>query len=311
MTKGTKSFLNFLFFICAAGGAASIAYAHLLIFEYTLLIPTGVVLVFAFAVAVAQKAGSDGEAAEHYAESIYFLGFLFTLVSLAALFYKLGSGGLGSGLTESMPGLKASQLMALSTKTIEETFAYIGIAVTTSVAGVLLRNIVRSKYLKNNPGGQGDIESAVIQLKQIAEGMNGGFSDTMTAIGEYFEQRKDLAGQMKKKEKAYVDGLENFTEVIDRFSKRLDEVEKGLLGSAESLGNSLKKQADGISQADEGLRSLADRLRSLKSETDTIDLKGTADQVAAFGRETGELNAVLDSLIDIIERKVDSMRRAG
>jgi len=311
MTKGTKSFLNFLFFISAAGGAASIVYAHLIVYEYSLLIPTSVVVVFAFAVAIAQKAGSDGEIAEHYAESIYFLGFLFTLVSLAALFYKIGSGGLGSGLTESMPSLKASQLMALSTKTIEETFTYIGIAVTTSVAGVLLRNIVRSKFLKNNPGGQDNLESAVIQLKQIAEGMNGGFSDTMTAIGSYFEQRQDLAGKLKKKEKAYVDGLENFTETIDRFSKRLNEVEKGLLGSAESLADNLKKQAEGISSADQGLRGLTDRLHSLKSDTDTIDLKGTADHVAAFGRETGELNSVLDSLIDIIERKVDILRKAG
>ncbi|MCK5737358.1 MAG: hypothetical protein KAH21_12810, partial [Spirochaetaceae bacterium] len=282
MTKGTKSFLNFLFFISAAAGSASIVYAHLIIYEYALLIPTGVVLIFAFAVTIAQKAGSDGEAAEHYADSIYFLGFLFTLVSLAALFYKLGSGGLGSSLP-------ASQLMALSTKTIEETFAYIGIAVTTSVAGVLLRNIVRSKYLKNNPGGQDDIGSAVVQLKQIAEGMNGGFSDTMSAIGSYFEQRKDLAGQMKKKEKAYVDGLEKFTDTIDRFSKRLDEVEKGLLDSAESLGNNLKKQADGISSADQSLRGLTDRLHSLKNDTNSIDLKSTANEVAAFGRETGEL----------------------
>lgn len=280
-------------------------------FDYSFLLPTGAVVLFAFAAAIAQKAGSDGEAAEHYADSIYFLGFLFTLVSLAALFYRLGAGGLGGADETPTAGLKASRLIALSTETIEDTFAYIGIAVTTSVAGVLFRNIVRSKYLKNNSGGQSDLESAVVQLKQIAEGMNGGFSDTMGAIGAYFEQRKDLAGQIKKKEKAYVEGLENFTDAVDRFAKRLGEVEKGLLGSAESLGGNLKKQAEGIKDADEGLRSLIDRLRSLKIETDTIDLKSTADQVAAFGRETGELNSVLDSLIDIVERKVDRMRRAG
>ena len=179
------------------------------------------------------------------------------------------------------------------------------------MAGVLLRNIVRSWFLKNNPGTNGDLESAVVQLKQIAEGMNGGFTDTMSAIGSYFEQRKDLAGVMKEKEKNYVEGLETFTDAVNRFSKRLGEVEKGLLGSAESLGLQLEKQAEGIGAVDDSLKSLSDRLRSLRNDTDTIDLKRTADRVASFSRETGELNAVLDSLIDIIENKVDSLRRDG
>ncbi len=306
MTKGTKSFLNFLFFICALGGGLSIFYSDLLITEYALLLPVAAVVLFGLVVAVAQKAGTDGEAAEHYAESIYFLGFLFTLVSLATLFYRMGSGGLGSASE-----LTASRQLVLSTRILEDTFSYIGIAVTTSVAGVLLRNIVRSQFLKNNPGGRGDLESAVLQLKQIAEGMNGGFSDTMGAIGAYFEQRKDLAGVIKKKEKNYVEGLENFTDAVNRFSKKLGDVEKNLLDSSETLGRHLEKQAEGIGAIDDGLKSFSQRLHSLKNDAETIDLKGTADQVAAFSRETGELNAVLDSLIDIIERKVDSLRKAG
>lgn len=322
MTKGTRSFLNFLFFVCAVGGGLSIFYSDLLISEYALLIPTAAVVLFAFSVAAAQKAGTDAESAEHYAESIYFLGFFFTLVSLATLFYRMGAGGLGSsaagiiggtaGEGEAVSaGLTASRQLQLSTEILENTFSYIGIAVTTSVAGVLLRNIVRSKFLKNNPGGQGDFESAVMQLKLIAEGMNGGFTDTMSAIGAYFEQRKDLAGVIRKKEEAYVDGLENFTDAVNRFSRKLGEVEKDLLGSAETLGRHLEKQAEGIGAVDESLKSFADRIHSLKNDSDAIDLQGTADQLASFSRETGELNAVLDSLIDIIERKVDSLRRAG
>jgi len=316
MTKGTKSFLNFLFFICAVGGGVSIFYSDLLISEYALLLPITAVVLFAFSVAIAQKAGTDAESAEHYAESIYFLGFLFTLVSLATLFYRMGAGGLGSAVPgisgeAASAGLTASRQLLLSTEILENTFSYIGIAVTTSVAGVLLRNIIRSKFLKNNPGGQGDFESAVLQLKLIAEGMNGGFSDTMSAIGSYFEERKDLAGVIKKKEKNYVEGLENFTVAVNSFSRRLGEVEKDLLGSAETLGRHLEKQAEGIAAVDGGLKSFSDRLHSLKNDTDAIDLKGTSEQLASFSRETGELNAVLDSLIDIIERKVDSLRRAG
>jgi|GEM_PF-3201049 len=313
MTGGTKSFLNFLFFICAAGGSLSIFYSDLLVPEAALLLPVAAVVLFALVVAIAQKSGSDTDSAEHYAESIYFLGFLFTLVSLATLFYRMGTGGLGSAVENDVvsQGLTASRQMLLSTEIIEDTFFCIGIAVSTSIAGVFLRNIVRSKFLRNYSGGTSDMESAVSHLQQIAEGMNGGFTDTMTAITAYFEQRKDLAGVMRKKEKAYVEGLESFTDAVNRFSRKLGEVEKDLLGSAESLGRHLEKQAEGIGAADESLQSFSDRLRSLKNDTDSLNLKETADQVASFSRETSELNAVLDSLIDIIEHKVDKLRRAG
>lgn len=312
MNKGTKSFLNFMFFVSAVGGGAAIIAGNQIDFDYAFLLPTLAVVVFALIVGIAQKPGADGESAEHYADSIYFLGFLFTLVSLATLFYRLGSGGLGSALSPDAEGsLQTSQLMNLSTRMIEETFSLIGIAVTTSVAGVLLRNIVRSWFLKSHPGGEADISTAVAELKKIAEGMGGGFTDTMGAIGTYFEERKDLAGKIRKKEEAYLKGLDTFTDAVDRFSRRLEEVEKTLLSSSGTLGENLKQQAEGIRSTDESLRSLSDRFRSIKSDSEAINLKAAADEVAAFGRETGELNAVLDSLIDIVERKVDTLRRAG
>jgi methyl-accepting chemotaxis protein len=321
MTRGTRAFLNFMFFIAALGGSALIIYSRMLEPEVANFGPTSVVVIFALMVAIAQKAGADGELSEHYADSIYFLGFLFTLVSLATLFYRMGEGGLGSSLAGAVGAsgdaeemsltLLESQRFALSTKMIEETFSLIGIAVTTSVAGVLMRNLVRSWFLKDHSGGNGDMEAAVSEHRKISEGMSGGFSDTMGAIGSYFEERKDLAGQMKKKEKAYVNGLENFTETIDRFSSRLSEVEKKLLESSESLGNNLKRQAEGIGSTDESLRSLSAGLQSLKADAEAINLKKTVDELATFGRETGELNAVLDSLIDIVERKVDTMQKAG
>lgn len=318
MTRGTRAFLNFMFFIAAVGGAAMIVYSRMLLPEVANFGPTVVVVLFALMVAVAQKAGADGELSEHYADSIYFLGFLFTLISLATLFYRIGEGGLGSGLAGGTEGsgdisltLLESQRFSLSTRMIEETFSLIGVAITTSVAGVLMRNLVRSWFLKSNAGGNSDMEAMVSELKKIAEGMSGGFVDSMEAIGNYFEERKDLAGQIKKKEKAYVNGLEIFTETLERFSSRMGDVEKKLLDSSESLGDNLIRQAEGIGRTDESLRSLSAQLRSLKADSEGFNLKKTADELASFGRETGELNAVLDSLIDIIERKVDTIRRAG
>ena len=322
MTRGTRGFINFVFFLAAIGGGALIFYGNQLDTDLAAFGPTAVVVLFALIVALAQKAGADGEQADHYGDAIYFLGFLFTLVSLATLFYRLGEGGLGSTLnapvgdeaigdSNAILTLLESQRFALSTKMMEETFSLIGVAVTTSIAGVLMRNVVRSWFLKNNAGGSGDMEQAVAELKRIAEGMSGGFADSMQAIGAYFEERKDLAGQIKKKEKAYLNGLETFTEAIERFSTQLSNVEQNLLISSDSLAGNLKRQADGIGVVEESLRSVTIQLNNLKSESAGINLKNTAAEVANFNKETGELNAVLDSLIDIVERKVDALRRAG
>jgi hypothetical protein len=163
MTRGTRGFLNFMFFIAALGGGALIVYSKELIPELATFGPSASVVLFALIVAVAQKAGADGEISDHYADSVYFLGFLFTLVSLATLFYRLGEGGLGGSLAaealsdETLDGsaivtLLESQRMALSTRMLEETFSLIGVAVTTSIAGVLMRNMVRSWFLKTIPG---------------------------------------------------------------------------------------------------------------------------------------------------------------
>jgi hypothetical protein len=312
MSKGTKAFLNFMFFISASAGAAAIIAGDRFTVDYSFWVSTGAVVFFGLIVAIAQKSGADAESSEHYTDSIYFMGFLFTLVSLATLFYRLGAGGLGSGLAAGADsGIRTSELMNLTTKMIEETFSLIGIAVTTSIAGVFLRNIVRSWFLKNHSDGEQDFEAAVLELKKIAEGMGGGFTETMNAIGNYFEERKELAGKIKKKEEDYLRGLETFTDAVGNFSRRLEEVEKSLVAGSGALGDNLRKQAEGIHTADESLRSLSDRFRSMKIESESINLKSAADHVAAFGRETGELNAVLDSLIDIVQRKVDTMRRAG
>jgi methyl-accepting chemotaxis protein len=323
MTRGTRGFLNFMFFVAVTGGGSFIVYSNQFVPEVATFGPSAAVVIFALIVAIAQKAGADGELSDHYADSVYFLGFLFTLVSLATLFYRLGEGGLGGALTaetlseealedgSAIVTLLESQRMTLSTRMLEETFSLIGVAVTTSIAGVLMRNMVRSWFLKNHAGGTGDMEQAVTELKKIAEGMSGGFADSMQAIGEYFEERKDLAGQIRKKEKAYLSGLENFTESMDRFAGRLNDVEKNLAGSSETMATNLKVQADGIAETDASLRAMAAQLKSLKADSAEINLKKTTEEVAAFNRETSEFTAVLDSLIDIVEKKVDTLRRAG
>ena len=326
MTRGTRAFLNFCFFAAALGGAAMIVYSKRLIPEAAAFGPSAIVVLFGLFVAVAQKAGADGELSDHYADSVYFLGFMFTLISLAVLFYRIGEGGLGGSLAGDGAGaageaaaedgtaimtLLESRRMALSTRMLEETFSLIGVAVTTSIAGVLMRNLVRSWFLKNHAGGAGDMEQAVTELKKIAEGMSGGFTDSMRAISKYFEERKDLAGVIRKKEKDYLSGLETFTESMDRFAKRLNEVEKDLAGSSGTMAANLKSQADSIAAADESLRTMAAKLKSLGADSSEVNLKKTADEVAAFNRETSEFTAVLDSLIDIVERKVDTLRRAG
>jgi hypothetical protein len=249
-----------MFFIAALGGGALIVYSKELIPELATFGPSASVVLFALIVAVAQKAGADGEIfgitmptpSTSWDSSSLWCPWPPCSIAWAKADWEdhwLPRRSVMRPWTAAPSSHSWSpQRMALSTRMLEETFSLIGVAVTTSIAGVLMRNMVRSWFLKNHSGGNGDMEQAVAELKKrFAEGMSGGFADSMQAIGDYFEERKDLAGQIKRKEKAYLSGLENFTESMDRFAGRLNEVEKNLAGSSESHGGQPEKSRPKVS----------------------------------------------------------------
>jgi len=316
-----------MFLITAIGGALAIIYLNRFNSKVAMFYPTIAVVIFAFFVMVTHKPSTDIEISEYYSESIYFLGFLFTLISLAALFYRLGNDGLGSILgpgTEAVveqgseaavveepisKTLKASEVMALSMQTIEKTFEYIGIAVTTSIAGVLMRNVVKARFIKNYVPESSDVEQSYGLLKEISTTLNSGFMDSVGAIGSYLEERKDLAGTIQKKEEEYIKSLESFNRSINEFTRNMDTSGANLSSSSSLMTGHLEKQITTITKTDAGLMGLMYKLEEIQKSLADLKINNVAESMGNLNTRTNEFNEVLDKLIEIVEKKVDLVRR--
>jgi len=238
-------------------------YSEQLAHNTELILPPIIVAGYALVVYSSLRSASDEAALEHYADSIYFLGFMLTLVSLITLFYRL-----------------QFELGDVSELLLERSFSHIGVAVSTSLAGVLLRNMVRGALL-----GDGEQPGA-----EEAAG-----------------SEEDLA-TIRQRETEYVQALEAFVASTGAFSE-------GLAAQQQQLGQRLEEMATAVSRHEEVLSGYAELGRSLVHSAERVQelaehtpLRELNQELTEFSGGVKELNTVLDGVINILEQKVECVR---
>ena len=172
MNKSCQSFLNSLFPLFALGGGLLIYRQEAGISPELLLFPTGLVILYALLIQSGMKKASPGQGA-YYSDSIYFMGFLYTLMALVTLFLRLGT------------------LIPVGKDPSEDLFGLIGISVSTSVAGVLFRNMSRASYLKNHPDKENDLAASTARLAEIASSLVRDSEETTSAIRDFLKEREN------------------------------------------------------------------------------------------------------------------------
>ncbi len=268
--NGKQSGGDFLFFLFAAIGGLLIHYHGKIDFAYALYLPTGVVVLYSLMIILFLKRTSLREQAEHRIDSIYFLGFLFTLISLVSLFSLFSRELLGDDADLSRLAMMI--------------FPYLGISVSTSIAGVLFRNILRGWYLsreaKKSGGEEPGIDNSEELLRAIAE--------TLKPMKEYLAERGGKLELLANKEDAYLASLSRFIEATDSFSGNLES-------SNQLLQRQLTSFADTLGESEEALQ----RMNRMSASLEDASL-----QMDTFSRGTKELNTVLDGLLVILDEKV-------
>ncbi|MBN2657357.1 MAG: hypothetical protein EH225_05300 [Calditrichaeota bacterium] len=278
MQRPTKTFLNFLFFLVCAGGFAVIFFNERIEYQLAPLLPTFFIIFYGLIVSGAIKECNDFSLAEHLTDTIYYGGFLFTLMSLVALFFKL----------KDIPEMAEGHIL------ITMTLSHLAIAITTSMAGMLIRSLVRGRWLKLHPEEEGDLEKSYEMLKAIADQFSSSYSDTFDSIKAYLEEKVQTAAAVDHKEKEYLASLDRFISASDRYAAMLEKQNSQYGNAMENLSRSGKE-----------LFESSDKMRA---ELDRLPLKEINDDLNRFRGETGELNLVLDSLVEILENKVEKVR---
>lgn len=269
MLTATKSVLNVLFLVFSAAGFAVVFYNDRLPEEYAFLAPMVLVAVYGLVVSRALRDCHDQSLADHHTDSIYFLGFLYTLVSLVVMFYEL------------QDGVSAGASVA-GERIVSDALYYVGISVSTSLAGVLLRNIARGAYLKHHPDDGDELARTYELLSATAERFATDYRASFDNLELFLKERAETTKAFEEAEKRYLSSLENFIQTTEDYAR-------GVRSLAELTGD------------------VEEASRRITSRVEALPLESAAEELERLRGGVKELNLVLDSLISILDRKVEKV----
>jgi methyl-accepting chemotaxis protein len=188
---------------------------------------------------------------------------------------------------------------------ILDVFHYIGVSVTTSIAGVLLRNMVRTAWLAAHPDTGSGLAEAVLLLKETAEGFSRNYQTVYDSLNAFLAERRDNAAEFSKSEKAYTKALDACTEAAEHFAGSIKLTENKLTESMDGINSCVRAQMEGIKTLDEVNRDFSAASSRLLKDLDRLPVMQIAESIKVLGRESSELGTVMDSILSIVEKKLE------
>jgi hypothetical protein len=287
MQRNTKKFLNFFFFLFSGTGFAFIFFAERMDSQFGILIPVILVCVYSITAGGLIRGCTDHDTADHYLDSIYLLGFMFTLTALLSFFFRIYQD-----ITE-----EADMYV------LQSALYYIGISVTTTIAGVFFRNMMRGAYLKNHPVPEDSMEKSFELLQEIASGFTENYNNTFGQIQIFLEERAESSKILAQNEKQYARSLSEFSESAVKFRAALDENRERINETLADLVRTLSAQNGAVARLVDLTETFSGTSLRLREEAEKIPVDQVNQELFRFRNGVAELNAVLDGIIAVIEKK--------
>ncbi|TVR34681.1 MAG: hypothetical protein EA404_02120 [Spirochaetaceae bacterium] len=289
MLRTSKTVLNGAFLLFAVGGFALIFFDQQIDHQYLFFAPTALVMFYALLVHRLLANCYEQTLADHHIDSVYFLGFLFTLVSLITLFYRLQSG------------LNAADGSAQ----ISQAFYYVGVSVSTSIAGVLFRNMARGAWLRDHPEDSDNLEKSYQLLKSIADSFSVNYRQTFEQIQLFLSERRESLSVLSDKETEYLAALERFIGATNGFSHGLDHSGRELSARLQQLSEQLALHGETVAGFTQLGAAFTQTAAQLHTQAERAPLAAINQELEQFHGGVGELNRVLDSVITLLEARVE------
>ena len=263
----------------------------------TVIVPVGLVLLYFFSTS---RVKNTDLSKSKIGDSCYFLGFSFTLVSLAAALLHLGG----------------QESEFVNTRAIVGSF---GAALATTLTGLLCRlylTTLSSSFQSSKDKLEEEIESAMstfsLQLQILVDEVNTGITAIGRQIGDTnLELNKSYKGQMQ-------DNIKSISGAIASFSERLDEVEiskdmvvRPINTAMSSLIENLNQQstdmigmykeiASGTSQLSDKINKSNNLVNEYIKQFSNEFTKISEEQVAVFKNTLGGVTQSFESNISTI-----------
>lgn len=263
------NWVNATFLIAASGGFAATVVATPGVYEAWTFAPTAMVIVYALAVSHIVTACNDRTFAEHAIDSVYYLGFMFTLFALIVLFATVGHSSAGG---------------RLSIDLVSTSMTYIGISVTTSLAGVLLRSMVRGRYLRKHP------------------------ERTADTIESFLSERAAITEALAEREHEYLTALEQYISATTTFSQNLAKAQDELTIPIQQVANQVGRQVTSLEELEAVQQRLVQTTDAIHRKSTEVPWSEVGTQMNVFRTKVSDLNAVVDGLVAVLETKVERIK---
>ena len=295
MLRTTKTVLNVAFLLFAVAGFALIFFSRELLqlveMEVAFLAPTALVTSYAILVWILLAHCYEQAFADHHLDSIYFLGFLFTLFSLVTLFRELHSS--------------LSLQSANGAGQVAGALFYVGISVSTSIAGVLFRNMARGAWLRDHPDDPDQLEKSYELLKSIADGFSTNYRETFERIQLFLAERQEGLSVLTERETDYLASLERFISATNSFSSALESSQRQMSTRIVQLADALERQAATVESFADLTGTFSRTSATVHAQAERLPLDALNEELQRFQRGVGELNGVLDSFISLLETRLE------
>ena len=209
-------------------------------------------------------------AKEHFADSFYYMGFIFTFVALTIAMYNLGTA------TDET-----------ASNTLDTVLAQIGIALTTTIYGLLVRVIM-------------------IQFNPILSDPD---DDILSNIGELANSMEDLAKNFNRSLNTSTSKVQSFhtnlTKDLEKFTETLKSNHNDM------LDNTLNKINHNLSNFDKTTSLLNSKIEIFADNMQKLDVKAFGDGMPNLSESLTNLSSSLSHIETSLQSMTQSLQSSS
>lgn len=296
--------------------------------------PTAVVMLYALVVNSTVGKWEDRSLAEHHLDTIYFMGFLFTLFSLITLFYRLqydGSGGgfgAGGGFGSGGGfGIGSSDFGGADTSIDGIAGGFGNGSVGIGGADISIGGVADG-FGGAGDGTDGDVGVSTLAPALMYIGISVGTSiagvlfrsiargsylarhpeRSVDTIEAFLAERAETTQALQEKEEQYLTALQRYIDATERFSVGLEDSRELLLPRVEAVSRVVADQTRHLQEMNNLSKRFGDTLTEVDRRAAAAPWETVTEDLERFHRGVSELNQVLDSLFTVLEHKVERIR---
>lgn len=217
-------------------------------------------------------------------DNAYYLGLLFTLVSMAVALWEFGAAVSGPEVTSSRSGT-------------QHIIANFGVALASTITGIFLRLLLHQ--MRVDPA---DVESMTrIELSEASKRIKAALDNVTADMGRFHQEirqrTEDVTGTVLESVKRHlVEFTDSVTGAAQRILETTETVQNDVIERSKGAAQRLEEISDSARQAIERLRTVEPPPLKLAKRLETIcvaleSLNGQIGGLAGIFQQTGEASS--------------------